>query len=306
MGLPGSLPAWAQSAFNNPQHKLLGEIKATHSWGGLSAGRELLPHMHTPLLWTSVPSLRGSALCSVLRGFRRDGSAGGRFGLCLLRLPSPLPAEAVRSRSCAQTLGQWPSRPLAVSQTLTSCRRTSQPQPREHPAHASHPPSHPTAARGGRPRDAAPREHLPRAARDPPRPGTPLHPWGQQVPAAAPCPPVPRRCGGPLGSQWGGGAGEASCRSFAARLHSLPTFGSASHLVFKLQQDTAQAQQTSRSSGADFKQKRCLRNLQSHICSEQKHPPARNTAFQILPLISGSSNNLLPIQLLVLQLTSQY
>lgn len=38
LGAAGSLPAWAQSAFNNLKHKLLGEIKATHSRGGLNAG----------------------------------------------------------------------------------------------------------------------------------------------------------------------------------------------------------------------------------------------------------------------------
>lgn len=155
-------------------------------------------------------------------------------------------------------------------------------------------------------RGPAPREHPSRAARDPPCTGPPAH-LGQQLRAL--------RClAGALAMVGPGGEAaleEPRARAllhgcFRGETHPLPTFGSASHLVLTLRQDTAQAQQTSWSSRADFKQKRCLRNLQSHICSEQKHPPARNTAFQILPLISGSSNNLLPIQLLVLQLTSQY
>lgn len=177
-------PSVGTSAFNNLQYKRLGEIKATHSWGGLSTGLELRPHMDTPPVWMSIlgtaarrqshllcrshpagtapvgiaPSVntgqepglcRDLALCYVLMGFRRANSAGGRFGLCLVRLP--LPTEVVRPRSRAQTLGQWPPWPPAVSHMLTSCRRVnrepaglsasreSQPQPRKHPAHTSHP-----------------------------------------------------------------------------------------------------------------------------------------------------------------------
>ena len=177
------------------------------------------------------------------------------------------------------------------------------------PTQQQHPGGTATGARG-----AVPREHQLRGAQDTLCMGTPCA-WEPPVHRNPPANPGAAACPAGAVALWGPG-GEAALEKPCARallhgcfreeMHSLPTFGSASHLVFKPQQDTAQAQQTSWSSRANFKQKRCLRNLQSHICSEQKHPPARNTAFQILPLISGSSNNLLPIQLLVLELASQY
>lgn len=99
--------------------------------------------------WTRTRSLQGFGLV-----LRADGLSPCQFSrrevsLCLLRLP--LPTEVVHPRSRAQTLGQWPPRPPAVSHTLASCHRVSrepaglsasresQPQPRKHPDHTSHP-----------------------------------------------------------------------------------------------------------------------------------------------------------------------
>lgn len=101
---------------------------------------------------------------------------------------------------------------------------------------------------------------MPLKSRDPCEWETPANPR-PQAPAAA-CPSLPCQHSGRLVSQWGGGTWEAR-----ALLHScareetpsLPTFPSVSHLLLELRQDTAQAQQTWRSSRADFKQERCLK-----------------------------------------------
>ena len=75
-------------------------------------------------------------------------------------------------------------------------------------------PQHPgrtaTGARG-----AVPREHQLRGAQDPLCTGTPR---AQEPPCKPGSSSLPCRHGGPLGSWWGGGAGEALCKSFAARL----------------------------------------------------------------------------------------
>lgn len=100
------------------------------------------------------------------------------------------------------------------------------------------------------------------------------------------------------------GARRGLCEHFAAgqlwgRSILLATSASASALPFQLLQDTVEQQSQLQTETLPVKPPESK-------CSEQNQPPARSTPSQILPLISGSSTSLPPIQLLVFQLTWQY